>query len=170
MKFKSSQSVKTLAAIASVSIGLGAGSAQFSRADGDGEPAAVAEQFEAGEPADPKQPFRVVEVTMTEANGGMAFAPAEVNVKKNEQIKFIIKNAGALDHEFKLDSVEQIAKHKIAMEKNPEMEHDGPNGIRLQPSKSGEIFWKFSKAGSFEFACLIPGHYQGGMHGNVVVK
>ena len=170
MKFKSSQSVKTLAAIASVSIGLGAGSAQFARADGDGEPAALAEQFEAGEPADPKQPFRVVEVTMTEADGGMAFAPAEVNVKMNEQIKFIIKNAGALDHEFKLDSVEQIAKHKIEMEKNPEMEHDGPNGIRLQPSKSGEIFWKFSKAGYFEFACLIPGHYQGGMHGNVVVK
>ena len=170
MKLKPSHSVTALAAIASVSIGLCAGVAQFARADADQEHAAVVEQFEAGEPADPKQPFRVVELTMTEGSGTMAFSPETVEVKKGEQIKFVIRNAGSLDHEFKLDSVEQIAKHKIAMEKNPEMEHADPNGIRLQPSKSGEIFWKFSKAGSFEFACLIPGHYGVGMHGKVAVK
>ena len=56
------------------------------------------------------------------------------------------------------------------MEKNPEMIHDDPNGTRLEPSKSGEVFWKFSKAGTFVFACLIPGHYEAGMHGKVVVK
>lgn len=131
---------------------------------------AHAEVFAAGEPADPKKAFRVVELAMIEGSGTMAFTPSEVDVKTGEQIKFVIKNAGALDHEFKLDSSDQIAKHKIAMEKNPEMIHDDPNGTRLEPSKSGEIFWKFSKAGTFEFACLIPGHYEAGMHGKVVVK
>ena len=56
------------------------------------------------------------------------------------------------------------------MEKNPEMEHDEPNGKRLEPKKSAEILWRFSKAGTFEFACLIPGHYETGMKGVVVVK
>ena len=137
---------------------------------GEHSTAVHSEMFAVGEPADPNKGFRVVELAMTEGSGTMAFAPNTVEVKAGEQIKFVIKNTGALDHEFKLDSSEQIAKHKIAMEKNPEMIHDDPNGTRLEPSKSGEVFWKFSKAGTFEFACLIPGHYEAGMHGNVVVK
>ncbi len=137
---------------------------------GEHATAAHTEMFAAGEPADPKKDFRVVELAMTEGSGTMAFWPNTVEVKAGEQIKFVIKNTGALDHEFKLDSSEQIAKHKIAMERNPEMIHDDPNGTRLEPSKSGEVFWRFSKAGTFEFACLIPGHYEAGMHGKVVVK
>ncbi len=163
-----------IAAIVAVA-GFGAAFVHFSSAAKAHEHAkhrlaAHAEMFAAGEPADPKKDFRVVELAMTEGSGTMAFAPNTVEVKAGEQIKFVIKNTGALDHEFKLDSSEQIAKHKIAMEKNPEMIHDDPNGIRLEPSKSGEVFWKFSNAGTFEFACLIPGHYEAGMHGKVVVK
>lgn len=155
--------------------GVGAAFAQFTssnKADEHAEhrPAAHAEMFAAGEPADPKKNFRVVELAMTEGSGTMAFLPNTVEVKAGEQIKFVIKNTGALDHEFKLDSFEQIAKHKIAMERNPEMVHDDPNGTRLEPSKSGEVLWRFSKVGIFEFACLIPGHYEAGMHGKVVVK
>jgi uncharacterized cupredoxin-like copper-binding protein len=56
------------------------------------------------------------------------------------------------------------------MKKNPDMEHDEPNGLRLAPKKSGEIIWKFSKAGTFEYSCLIPTHRELGMIGTVVVK
>jgi multidrug efflux pump subunit AcrA (membrane-fusion protein) len=37
-------------------------------------------------------------------------------------------------------------------------------------SGNGELVWKFTKRGKFEFACLIPGHYEKGMFGKVVVK
>ena len=50
------------------------------------------------------------------------------------------------------------------------MEHDDPNGVRLAPKKTAEILWKFTKAGTFEYACLIPGHLEAGMHGKVIVK
>ena len=50
------------------------------------------------------------------------------------------------------------------------MEHDDPNGKRLAPGRLREIVWRFTKAGTFEFACLIPGHYESGMNGTVVVK
>jgi uncharacterized cupredoxin-like copper-binding protein len=132
--------------------------------------AADAELIAPREPADPAKAFRVIDMAMIEGSGTMAFTPSEVAVKTGEQIKFVIKNTGGLDHEFKLGSSEQIAKHKIAMAKNPEMIHDETNGTRLEPSKSGEVFWRFSKAGTFEFACLIPGHYEAGMHGKIVVK
>jgi uncharacterized cupredoxin-like copper-binding protein len=55
------------------------------------------------------------------------------------------------------------------MEKNPEMEHDEPNGKRIEPKKTSEILWLFDKVGTFEYACLIPGHYDAGMKGIVVV-
>lgn len=126
--------------------------------------------YAAGAPGDAAKSFRVVELTMTEGNGTMAYSPAEIQVKKGEQIKFILKNAGTLDHEFFLDSFEHNAEHKIEMQKNPEMVHDEPNAQRLASGKQIEIIWKFSKAGTFEFACLIPGHYEAGMHGKVVVK
>ncbi len=126
--------------------------------------------YAAGTPGDPAKPFRVVELAMTEGNGSMAYDPAEVDVEKGEQIKFVLKNAGALDHEFFLDSFEHNAAHKIEMQKNPEMEHDEPNAQRLTSGKQVEVLWNFTKAGTFEFACLIPGHYEAGMHGKVVVK
>ncbi|HEX2135590.1 MAG TPA: cupredoxin family protein [Microvirga sp.] len=127
--------------------------------------------FAAGAPGDPKKPARVIEVTMKETEDGkMIYAPDRIEVRKGEQVKFVLKNAGGTDHEFMLDSVANNAKHKVEMEKNPDMEHDDPNGKRLAPGKSSELVWRFTKAGEFEFACLIPGHYEAGMKGTVVVK
>jgi uncharacterized cupredoxin-like copper-binding protein len=137
-----------------------------------GEPGHSHKTFAAGEPGDPKKPVaRTMEITMQETEDAkMLFSPARVEVKRGEQVKFVLKNVGKVDHEFMLDSVANNAKHKIAMEKNPDMEHDDPNGRRLNPDGSSEIVWRFTKAGTFEYACLIPGHYESGMKGTVVVK
>ena len=139
---------------------------------GPGEPGHSHKSFAAGEPGDPKKPVATtIEVTMKETDDAkMLFEPNQVEIKRGEQVKFVLKNHGKIDHEFMLDTVENNAKHKIAMEKNPDMEHDDPNGKRLAPKGSNEIVWRFTKAGTFEFACLIPGHYESGMHGTVVVK
>jgi len=126
--------------------------------------------FAAGEPGDPKKRFRVIEIAMNDGPGTMSYTPSKIEVRQGEQIKFVLKNVGYLPHEFLLDSFENNAKHKIEMQKNPEMEHDDPNGRRVEPKKAAEILWRFTKAGTFEFACLIPGHYETGMKGVVVVK
>jgi uncharacterized cupredoxin-like copper-binding protein len=127
--------------------------------------------FAAGAPGDPRKPARTIEVVMKETDDGkMLFVPDRVEAKRGEQIRFVLRNAGKIDHEFMLDSVVNNAKHKLAMQKNPDMEHDDPNGKRLAPGQTGEIVWRFTKAGTFEFACLIPGHHESGMHGAVAVK
>lgn len=127
--------------------------------------------FAAGEPGNPKRAAREIVVTFIETpDGKMLFSPDKIQVKRGEQIKFVLKNDGAIDHEFMLDSVTNNAKHKIEMEKNPDMEHDDPNGKRLNPKNSSELLWRFTKTGEFEFACLIPGHYESGMKGTIVVK
>ena len=127
-------------------------------------------EFATGKPGDPKKPARIIEVMVNEGDGKMFYSPAKIEVRKGEQIRFVIKNQGELAHEFLLDSFEGNAKHKIQMEKNPTMEHDEPNGKRIDPKKGDEILWLFDKVGEFEFACLIPGHYEAGMKGTIVVK
>ena len=128
------------------------------------------ETFSAGEPGDPKKPARIVQVTMREGDGKMLFLPDRVEVKRGEQIRFMIRNSGLLAHEFILATTEENLKHAEEMKKNPEMEHDDPNGKSVEPGKNSEIVWRFTKAGQFEFGCLIPGHREAGMTGTIIVK
>jgi uncharacterized cupredoxin-like copper-binding protein len=124
------------------------------------------ETFSAGEPGDPKKPARTIDVEMTE----MAYTPDKIEVKRGEQIKFVIRNAGKEDHEFLLATTAENLKHAEVMRKHPEMEHDDPNGVRVAPNKSSEILWRFTKRGTFEYSCLIPNHREYGMVGEVTVK
>lgn len=128
------------------------------------------ETFSAGEPGDPKKAARIIQVTMGEMDGKMMFMPSKVEVKKGEQVKFMLRNNGELDHEFILATTADNLKHGEAMKKNPDMEHDDPNGKRLAPKKTNELVWKFTKPGEFEYGCLIPGHREAGMVGTIVVK
>jgi uncharacterized cupredoxin-like copper-binding protein len=107
---------------------------------------------------------------MGEADGKMMFMPNKVEVKKGEQIKFMLRNNGELDHEFVLATTQENLEHAEMMKENPEMRHADPNARRVAPKQTTELAWKFTKKGTFEFACLIPGHYQAGMHGLIMVK
>jgi uncharacterized cupredoxin-like copper-binding protein len=128
------------------------------------------EHLAAGELGDPKKPFRVVKVTMLEDGKKMLFEPGVVEVRLGEQIRFEIFNEGTWSHEFVLATEEANRKHAELMKKFPDMEHTDPNALRLSPFASGAILWKFTKRGTFEYACLIPGHREAGMHGEVIVK
>lgn len=129
-----------------------------------------AEHFSAGQPGDPKKPARIVTVIMSDGDGTMRYSLDRLDVKKGEQIRFVIQNKGELKHEFTLASVEDNNKHAALMQKYPDMEHDDPNAKSVDPGKTAAILWRFSKSGTFEFACLIPGHREAGMHGTVSVK
>ena len=123
-----------------------------------------------GLPGNPKKPARLVIVTANEGDGKMEFIPGRITVKPGERIRFKITNHGELDHEFVLGTAQEIAEHAELMKKFPEMEHSDPSSIRLQTKGNGEIVWKFTKAGNFVFACLIPGHMEAGMLGKIAVK
>ena len=129
-----------------------------------------ADHYSAGVPGNAKKPARTVTVVMSDSDGTMKFAPEKLDVKKGEQVRFVIQNKGALKHEFTLASVKDNDKHAEMMKKFPDMEHDDPNAKSVDPGKTAEMVWRFTKTGTFEFACLIPGHREAGMHGSVTVK
>jgi uncharacterized cupredoxin-like copper-binding protein len=126
--------------------------------------------FSAGEPGNPKRSARLVQVTMREADGKMVFIPDRVEVRRGEQIKFVLRNNGELDHEFVLATTRENEKHADEMKTKPDMVHDEPNGRRVKPKKEDSIVWRFTRSGEFEYGCLIPGHREAGMTGTIVVK
>lgn len=122
-----------------------------------------------GKPGDPKKAGRIVQVVMREQDGKMIFIPDRIRIRKGEQVRFQLRNNGEIDHEFVVGTLEENLKHMKEMEKNPDMEHDDPNAKRLNPKTAGEILWQFTKAGTFDFSCMIPGHREAGMFGTIVV-
>lgn len=123
-----------------------------------------------GVPGDANSESRVVELFMREDDGRLLFSPDVVTVSKGEQIRFHLINEGALDHEFVLGTPEEIEEHADMMRAMPDMVHDDPNAKRLGPKAIGDIVWRFTTAGEFDFACLIPGHMEAGMKGKIIVK
>jgi uncharacterized cupredoxin-like copper-binding protein len=126
--------------------------------------------FSAGEPGDRRRPAQVIQVIMREGDGKMMFVPDRLEIRKGDQVRFMLKNDGLLEHEFVLATTEENVKHVEEMKKNPDMEHDDPNARRVAPMRMTEIIWRFTKAGQFEFGCLIPGHREAGMTGIIIVK
>src|SRR3954471_4252578 len=65
------------------------------------------ESYAAGEPGDPKKPSITIEVEMSE----MEYKPSRIEVKRGEQVRFLIRNAGKEDHEFLLATTDDNLKH-----------------------------------------------------------
>ena len=123
-----------------------------------------------GRPGDPAKRGRVVQVLMRDTERGMDFVPARIEVRRGEQIQFVLRNQGEIEHELVIGTVEANRLHEQEMLANPDMDHDDPNAKRLAPKAAGVLRWQFTKAGTFEYACLIPGHRAAGMVGTIVVK
>lgn len=114
----------------------------------------------------PKSVTRTITVSMTDT---MRFSPEKIDVKQGDTLKFVLKNDGKLMHEFVIGTKKDLDEHAALMMKFPNMEHDEPYMAHVAPGKTGTIVWTFNKAGTFDFACLIAGHYQAGMVGKITV-
>ena len=121
------------------------------------------------------------------------YKPEQITVKAGETIRFKVTNKGEFLHEFGLGTAAMHKAHQKEMMKMWEhgmieadrinrdrmkmdhgdgrgMEHNDANSILLEPGKSGEVIWKFTKPMDLEFACNIPGHYESGMMGPIKFK
>jgi uncharacterized cupredoxin-like copper-binding protein len=104
-----------------------------------------------------------------EMNDAMRFKPDSIRVKRGETIRFIVRNTGKLRHEMVLGTIGELKEHSEMMRKTPEMKHAEPNQVSVEPGKTGELIWQFTRDGTFDFACLEPGHFEAGMVGRIVV-
>lgn len=131
------------------------------------------------------QATRTIEVTL----GDMYFKPDSLQVKAGETVHIVLTNKGQLLHEFNLGDAAMHAQHQQEMLKMQQsgmlqptgmnhaamdmghgaMKHDDPNSVLVEPGKTAELTWTFSRVSDLQFACNIPGHYQAGMVGKVEI-
>ncbi|WP_416546657.1 plastocyanin/azurin family copper-binding protein [Limnohabitans sp. DCL3] len=128
---------------------------------------APAEQKDWGIAGDPNKVQRTIEIRMTD---DMRFAPKDIQVKLGETVRLVAVNAGKTLHEIVIGTPQELKAHAEMMKKHPGMEHDEPYMAHVDPGKKGTIVWTFNRTGRFEFACLIPGHFEAGMIGRITVK
>ena len=139
-----------------------------------------------GEPGNAAEVGRTIKVVMKDT----AYLPTSVKVKKGETIRFAVRNAGELVHEFNIGTAAMHAEHQKEMMKMMEsgalqadrldhskmghgaggMTHDDPNSVLLEPKQSGEVIWMFSADAELEFSCNVPGHREAGMVGPIHIQ
>ncbi len=150
---------------------LAGGDAVAHSGDKHGKPAAKkpisTEEHTFGRQGDPAKVTRNVTVDMSDV---MRFSPAEIRVKQGETIRFVAKNGGKVLHEMVIGNLEELKAHGELMKKFPNMEHDEPYMAHVDPGGKQEIVWQFTKPGEFHFGCLVPGHFEAGMVGRIIVS
>ena len=142
-----------------------------------------------GEKGDPNKIDRTINIKMYDNY----YEPNIIKVKKGETIKFVVQNLGEMVHEYNIATKEMHIKHQPEMQKlvdhgillvdkidmnkmkkmskkDHSLSHSHSNSVIIEPKKTGEMIWKFSKNLTLEMACNVPGHYETGMVGQIIVE
>ena len=148
---------------------LAGSTAAFAHGDPHAKPAGKPrkEQKPWGIAGDAKAVKRTVELTMGD---DMRFVPDHLELRQGETLRLVVRNTGRQLHELVIGTRKELDEHAALMLRFPGMEHDEPYMAHVDAGRSGEIVWNFNRAGDFEFACLIAGHYQAGMRGTLRVR
>jgi uncharacterized cupredoxin-like copper-binding protein len=99
----------------------------------------------------------------------MSFSPSQITVKPGETVRLMPMNRGKVMHEMVLGTAAELKQHSEMMKKHPGMKHSDLHMAHVGPGRSGEIGWQFTEPGEFYFACLVPGHFEAGMVGRILV-
>jgi uncharacterized cupredoxin-like copper-binding protein len=147
-----------------------ASATQYHRGVHEG-PVLHADTMPIGHPGAPVLIERTIRVTMLDvADDIMAFDPPSIDIAEGETIRLALSNEGSVPHDFVMATPEEIADHRADMAGVDDMIHEAGYAARVEPAGDRALIWTFANAGEFEFACLIPGHYEAGMHGRLTVK
>ena len=111
-----------------------------------------------------------VKRTITLSATDLKFTPIQIAVTTGETVKFEVRNDGQLEHEFILGNEAEQVEHDKEMAAMAGMKMTHINGVSVAPGKTGTLIWTFTKAGSLQYACHVPGHYVAGMVGQLTIK
>jgi uncharacterized cupredoxin-like copper-binding protein len=120
-----------------------------------------------GEPGDDAKATRTVDVDMRDT---MRFSPATLTVKRGDTVRFVVANNGKIRHELTLGTAASLAEHAKMMQQMPGMTHTEANAVTVEPGQKKTLVWHFTQAGTVDFACLEPGHFEAGMRGVINVR
>jgi uncharacterized cupredoxin-like copper-binding protein len=105
-------------------------------------------------------------VTVTIGIDHSRFDAREIRVRPHTEVRFVLVNRDPIGHEFIVGGPEVHARHAGGHEAyHPPV----PGEVSVPADARASTTYTFHAPGPVEFACHLPGHYQYGMHGTVVV-
>lgn len=114
----------------------------------------------------PTDGLREIQVELTD---GLRIRPDVLNVVAGETVRFVVTNAGSVNHEFFIgDEIAQDA-HAKEMSANGGRLVDSANGVGVEPRQREALVFTFAEAGSLIAACHLPGHYGAGMRATIAI-
>jgi len=126
-----------------------------------------AEQMSWGMAGNPMNVRRTITLVLDDQ---MRIAPNRLSVPLGQTWRLRAVNQGGLLHEVVLGTDEALAAHAEWMKRFPDMAHDEPYMAHVNPDKQADIVWHFNRPGRFGYACLLPGHFEAGMRGTLIVQ
>ena len=98
----------------------------------------------------------VVNVTLSD----LKIESSMMSFQTGKTYEFVVTNRGNINHEFMITPMG--GGHQMGM---MEISEEG-----MRPGMMQTRRFTFSEGGEFEFACHLPGHYEGGMKFPITVK
>lgn len=117
--------------------------------------------FGVGEPTT-SEPDRVIAVSMRDTMR-FVFKPAFDDLHAGEVIRFDVSNDGTILHEFSIGNAAEQARHAEMMREMPNMKHEDPNTLSLEPGKQASLTWRFEGGDAVVLALNVPGRFEVGM-------
>lgn len=118
-----------------------------------------------GAQGNPSQVTRIINVELLDSMR-FAFSP-KMQLKRGDVVRFVVRNTGAIRHEFSIGSAAEQEAHRAMMRKMPGMVHEDANSVTVEPGQTRELVWAFTGDNQVVFACNIPGHSEAGMTASV---
>ena len=91
---------------------------------------------------------RTAEITLDDQ---FRIQPKDITVKKGEVVKFVVKNVGAVPHDWMAEGIDKLETGSF-----------GGGEERV-------IVWEADRTGTFNTYCMVPGHKEAGMVGTLTV-
>ena len=121
-----------------------------------------------GSPAEASAAGRTVTVELLDS---MRFAfDSPLALTRGEVVRFSVTNRGRIRHEFSIGSEAEQDSHRAMMRSMPNMVHEDPNVVTVEPGETRELVWRFDGELPVVFACNIPGHAEAGMVATTILK
>lgn len=127
-----------------------------------------------GAPGKPTDVDRTIRVEVKD----LSFVPGALQVNRGETVRFVVVNSSEVDHDFTIGDSRAQSEHRAEMAEMASMggmatmhaNHVDPNAVFLKARETKEIVWRFTKAGTIEYGCNVPGHYEAGMKGAIAIR
>ncbi|SPJ32757.1 cupredoxin domain-containing protein [Kushneria phyllosphaerae] len=112
--------------------------------------------------------------------GSMWFDPDQLQVAPGTTVRFRIENVAMIPHEFSIGSASMQQHHREMMQQQGGHHGEGNQGdghdnmmsssVTIEPGATQTLIWTAPTHGDrIEYACFIPGHYEAGMKGTVML-